>query len=584
MSERLTTTGPEASDSDSKSSEKDSSGSKSSSKGRGGRGLGGIVARASERESEKAEAAKAEVAEKSKPILDRILGVKESTEAPTKSSETARDKPSPTEVAPETLSPEQRAEESVVQALAGEGEINLRELSQVPESRDDAIVERAVEEVISQQTAEITAAEETSEAATEPEVQAEAEPNHESEATTPVAGAEAAVVPEPEDEEEPTPGATTTTARSSSSSARPSSSATPSATGGSGGSGGRPPAPPAPPGPPVMPPGPPYRRPAANRVYNPNQTYGPNGYAAPAAGNLAPNLATPNALNIGRTIENAEDYAYRRGRNRGLVAGLIVGGGIEHIRHKRREKRMERKFAAEQKEQGKKIENIRWDHIREAEAAKVREAHAEKYRLGERTNIAAGPEGNRAIQTPSTAEAVRQRAEIQAEIEKKLAAERKETSRVLSKAEQIEQERLREQLELAQGHHIERSAWHNIEVDSHGKAVQETAFEYGREYYKERGHETGPKTKQQVDAAAGEVALVAAALGGSGASSSEGGSQGPSNRSQSSSSMRQVQPGAPAKKQSLLKTVTTPPTTPAGTVGWFIALVIILVVLVIVVF
>ena len=577
MSERLTTTGPETSDSDSKSSEKDSSDSKSSSKGRGGRGLGGIVARASERGSEKAEAARAEVAEKSKPILDRILGVKESTEAPTKSSETTQDKPSTTEVAPETLSPEQRAEESVVQALAGEGEINLRELSQVPESRDDAIVERAVEEVLSQQTAEITAAEVTSEADTEAEVHAEAEPNHESEATTPVAGAEVAVVPEPEDEEEPAPGATTRTASSSSSSA------TPSATGGSGGSGGRPPAPPAPPGPPVMPPGPPYRRPAANRVYNPNQTYGPNGYAAPAAGNLAPNLTTPNTLNIGRTIENAEDYAYRRGRNRGLVAGLIVGGGIEHIRHKRREKRMERKFAAERKEQGKKIENIRWDHIREAEAAKVREVNAEKYRVSERGDVTARPAEARVIPAPSTAEAVRQRAEIQAEIEKKLAAERKETSRVLSKAEQIEQERLREQLELAQGHHIERSAWHNIEVDGHGKAVQETSFEYGHEYYKERGHETGPKTKQQVNAAAGEVALVAAALGGSGASSSEGGSQGSSTQSHSSSST-QVQPGAPATQQSLLKTVTTPPTTPAGTVGWFIALVIILIVLLIVVF
>jgi hypothetical protein len=580
MSERLTTTGPEASDSDSKSSEKYSSDSKSKGKGRG---LGSIVARASERGSEKAEVAKAEVAEKSKPILDRILGVKESSEAPTKSPEATQDKPSTAEVAPETLSPEQRAEESVVQALAGEGEINLRELSQVPESRDDAIVERAVEEAISQQAAEVAATDVVYEVAGEPEVQAEAEPSHESEAATAVAEAEAAVVPEPEDEEEPTPGGSTTTASSSSSSARPSSSATPSATGGSGGSGGRPPVPPAPPGPPVMPPGPPYRQPAANRVYNPNQTYGPNTYTAPAAASLAPNLVTPNALNIGRTIENAEDYAYRRGRNRGLVAGLIVGGGIEHIRHKRREKRMERKFAAEQKEQGKKIENIRWDHIREAEAAKVREAHAEKYRVSERGDVAVRPAEARVIPAPSTAEAVRQRAEIQAEIEKKLAAERKETSRVLSKAEQIEQERLREQLELAQGHHIERSAWHNIEVDSHGKAVQETAFEYGHEYYKERGHETGPKTKQQVDAAAGEVALVAAALGGSGASSSEGGSQGSSTRSQGSSST-QVQPGAPAKQQSLLKTVTTPPTTPAGTVGWFIALVIILVVLVIVVF
>lgn len=306
----------------------------------------------------------------------------------------------------------------------------------------------------------------------------------------------------------------------------------------------------------------------------------PNAYTAPTAANMVSSPATPNVLQTG-AIEAAQEYAYRRGRNRGLVTGLIVGGGIEHIRHKRREKRMERKFAAERKEQGKKIENIHWDQVREAEAAKAREVVAAKYRPSEQAGSVLKQEIDRNPQMQSATEVVRQRAEIQTEIEKKLAIERKETVRVLSKAEQIEQERQLEQLELAQGHHIERSAWHNIEVDRHGKTVQETALEYGHEYYKERGHETGPKTKQQV-AAAGEVALVAAALGGGASAGLSQGDHGAASQPQGSS-LAHTQPHAP-DKQSLLKAVTTPPTTLAGTVGWFVAFVVILVVLLIVAF
>ncbi|QQS18883.1 hypothetical protein IPL68_02375 [Candidatus Saccharibacteria bacterium] len=373
-----------------------------------------------------------------------------------------------------------------------------------------------------------------------------------------------------------------TTASSSSSSAPSASTAAPTPAGSSGGSSGRPPVPPTLPGPPLMPPGPSPRRRTPNQAYYPNQSYGPNTYTTPPAANTILSPLTPNVLNP-TTIEDAQEYAYRRGRNRGLVAGLIVGGGIEHIRHKRREKRMERKFAVERKDQGKKIENIRWDQIRETEAAKIREANAEKYRPIERAAPDIRPEAGRIAQAQSAAEVVRQKVEIQTEIEKKLEAERKETTRIISKAEQTEQERLHEQLELAQGHHIERSAWHNIEVDSHGKAVQETAFEYGHEYYKERGHETGPKTKQQVDTAAGEVALVAAALGGSGSGSSRDSIQGSSTQPHGTISV-QTHPGVPHKQQSFLKTVTTPPTTPAGTVGWFVALVVILAVLLIVVF
>jgi hypothetical protein len=257
-----------------------------------------------------------------------------------------------------------------------------------------------------------------------------------------------------------------------------------------------------------------------------------------------------------------------------------VGGGIEHIRHKRREKKMERKFASERKEQKKQVENLRWDQVREAEAAKIREAAAEKYRSIERTASIARPEVNRRLQTET---AVEQNRRGDSEMAKQLEAERKETQRVLTKAEQIEQERQREQLELAEGHRMERSAWHNIEVDSHGKAVQETSFEYGHEYYKERARETAPKTqqaKQHIDGAAGEVALVAAALSdgyaaGQGQTSSHSGAVGTAAHTAQPQAAAASIPQANAR-QSIVKAVTTPPTTPGGTAAWFVALVVIL--------
>lgn len=573
MSERINSIGSEESSSESKSSEKDSTDSKSSGKGRGGRGLGSLAARTTGRGAEtKSEAAKSEVAEKSKPILDRILGVKDSPEGVAKSEETTGGKPVIGETEDVAQSPAQRAEEQIVQTLAGEGEINLRDLSRVPESHDEVIVERAVEEAVSRQVDEVAVTEAMPVADNEMvdnADEAETEVVEQAESTSEMTSGDAEMLEPEEDEDPPVALSAATSASSRASSATPQTSS-----GHSGGSGGRPPVPPTPPGTP--PPRPPHRRRMPAAYPQPN----PNAYTAPTAANMVSSPATPNVLQTG-AIEAAQEYAYRRGRNRGLVTGLIVGGGIEHIRHKRREKRMERKFAAERKEQGKKIENIHWDQVREAEAAKAREVVAAKYRPSEQAGSVLKQEIDRNPQTQSATEVVRQRAEIQTEIEKKLAIERKETVRVLSKAEQIEQERQLEQLELAQGHHIERSAWHNIEVDRHGKTVQETALEYGHEYYKERGHETGPKTKQQV-AAAGEVALVAAALGGGASAGLSQGDHGAASQPQGSS-LAHTQPHAP-DKQSLLKAVTTPPTTLAGTVGWFVAFVVILVVLLIVAF
>lgn len=65
---------------------------------------------------------------------------------------------------------------------------------------------------------------------------------------------------------------------------------------------------------------------------------------------------------------------------------------------------------------------------------------------------------------------------------------------------------------LPRGRRVETSAWHRIELDAKtGKPVENPTLEYGREYHQERHPEAAP-IDQDVKEAAGEVALVAAAL------------------------------------------------------------------------
>lgn len=71
-----------------------------------------------------------------------------------------------------------------------------------------------------------------------------------------------------------------------------------------------------------------------------------------------------------------------------------------------------------------------------------------------------------------------------------------------------------EQLQVPNEHRLEASAWHTIEIDSKtGKPVEAGSgtFQYGHEFQQERSHEA-PKPNDNRDAAAGEVALVAASL------------------------------------------------------------------------
>lgn len=358
---------------------------------------------------------------------------------------------------------------------------------------------------------------------------------------------------------------------------------------------------------------------------NPNNippiTYAHNYNTPPVArGSQGGNVVAQTVATAAAAANSHE--AYSRGRRRGLVTGLVVGGGIEHIRHKRREKRMDKQFAREKREQAKSnekaLDDIKWDRVREKEAEKSKADALAKFTNTERKVIAERPRIE--ITRSSEAHAAAERLAKQLDSKERLKVAKSEITvhgeqmPKLTKAQQIELDRQREQLELVQGHRIQRSAWHNIEVDEHGKAVRDGTLEYGHEYFRERAHEAGPNAKHDIDGAAGEVALVAAALSETEQETSEDRRKTPSHQESAVTEDRKTRsqrrhgpaggvdhaggsrgvsgglsataPEASETKspaRSLLRSVTSPPTTSGGTLAWTIALVFILIIFTIVI-
>ena len=144
---------------------------------------------------------------------------------------------------------------------------------------------------------------------------------------------------------------------------------------------------------------------------------------------------------------------------------------------------------------------------------------------------------------------------------------------------QAEKPQSAEELEIPKDHHLETSAWHTIEVDSKtGKPVENPTFSYGHEYYQERAHEAAPK--DQRNAAAGEVALVAAAMGQASAAaqppSESSGAHIPLATTQGVPKSTPSTPDPTAAKKSPAATSSTGPLWP-----WLVALIVIIICLVI---
>jgi hypothetical protein len=190
-------------------------------------------------------------------------------------------------------------------------------------------------------------------------------------------------------------------------------------------------------------------------------------------------LAAPNAMPVNRAEQPAtkgdvEAMAYRAeraGRNRGLVTGLLVGGGYEHFKHKRRERRQEKRLQS----QTKQLEVAR-----------------QNYQVGLQE------------QASRQTEAMRQQEFVERRVDSVEQRFNNQQSRgEKPKAPEQIAAQPAEQLEIPPEHRLETSAWHSIEVDSRtGKPVENPAFQYGQEYHRERAQEQAAAAQQQANEAA----------------------------------------------------------------------------------
>lgn len=275
------------------------------------------------------------------------------------------------------------------------------------------------------------------------------------------------------------------------------------------------------------PPPPPFGPPAPGTSPSPNQ---PPVFA---------NVTTTHNAATTFEIADAARRGERRGLGRGLVTGLVLGGGIEHIRHKRREKRIVKAHKKEQKAAQGSLEAMKAEQS-QAERQRLREAYWEQ-------------------QTEK-----RQEAAVlnQAKHEQRYAAERVQPQTKITEKVNAEQEALA----VPSGHRLEQSAWHNIEVDEHGRAVEQSQIEYGHEYYRERSQERAPQ--DDVHGAAGEVALVAAALHDQPAQTAQ-----VIDAKIAANAPRELPQQQPKTSSQAIKQLVSPPTTALGTLVWSMVLV-----------
>lgn len=448
------------------------------------------------------------------------------TEVPVAAGEAAEESANSNEVIT------QETERSVAEDLSSGAEISLHEIAQIAPERDEQIVDEALE-IATSEVADAESVPETLE---------------ESQEEQPVVLATAEVEPAKVETEVLEPEQSTVVAatrpvipilpRSRRYGARPASARQtpigfpiPQSAGGPGGN---------------VPPQSGGYNPNTNPGYNPNQNQSFN-----------PNTAA--AARAARTkAEEIEWQGRQQGRREGLFAGLLVGGGIEHFRHKRREKKMEKQQKKETRVQQKRVERLEYDFA----AAKQAQQH-------ERARVETDVRQNRVVTAIERAEQSKTPEELKKNQEQ-IAQQSKEV--LLPDAEIA--------AALPKDHRIERSAWHNIEVDSHGKAVQESTIDYGQEYYKERAHEV---MRRQFDGAAGEVALVAAALSDDAASKNHSPTSPPTVSPKTVDTSQLTQMAASSTRvraQKVLKAVTTPPSSPFTTLVWLAVLIIIAIVVI----
>lgn len=311
----------------------------------------------------------------------------------------------------------------------------------------------------------------------------------------------------PDEPIEPPP--TGTSAHSSSTSTG----GTPPRSGSSGGNRTPPPPPPtsSSPPPPTPPPSSPVWAAPVSAAYQHNTAAS---VAPPTSGNTLNQLLAQQ-----RALEQAAYDGRRHGRVEGLLGGLIIGGLIEHFRHKSRERRMEKRARQERQKQEKQLSNLEFQ-LKAEQLEQARREEAERYAR----KAAAKQETATVAQAQmSEADAIKHAREATRSAEEQEREKAALIERLNAQATQQEQLEA-ENLLLDSDNRIETSAWHAIEVDKAGHAVQDTKIVYGHEYYQERGHESAPKDTVTRDSMTGATVLTAVATAQPSSGGTSGGS------------------------------------------------------------
>ncbi len=254
---------------------------------------------------------------------------------------------------------------------------------------------------------------------------------------------------------------------------------------------------------------------------------------APAEAPVQAKIDSNEQLITQKQHEDEMYYATAAAARHGVLAGGLFFGGLEHFKHRRREKRQ----AKAMKQQAKNFEKEREQHqfqlAEQEKQVNQKEQQIMQLQDAERRNQATGRFSATPEAAPSGVRGYEQLAATEKRVESSAASSsekqfNEQLEKLVPKQPEVVRKRheteTAEQLEIPAEHHLETSAWHTIEVDTKtGKAVENPTFAYGQEYYRERAKEAIPRTDGQKQAA-GEVALVAAAITGddtSGAVSSQ---------------------------------------------------------------
>lgn len=200
----------------------------------------------------------------------------------------------------------------------------------------------------------------------------------------------------------------------------------------------------------------------------PRPTYQPNVLPSPLGVNSA-----PAPQNTAPTAEQLRQFE-RRAENRGLLTGLLVGGTIEHIRHRRKQKKLEKAL----KKQGKELADTQ-----------TQQTELEK-RISQYKQSAANT-------AQSVSERVQKLTNREQYLSKRAAEQQSKLETLLAEQKLTTTEKpasttpeVPEQAEVPQDRRVEASSWHRIEIDKRtGKPVEAPALAYGSEFQHEQQQE-----------------------------------------------------------------------------------------------